>query len=638
MSTQENNAEALLDNPLIKRPYSNSKSAGFERNEYLNFKNAQGAPSVRELHQVLQPVTGMMLCSSVLELFLQDENLRAIPVVDTEGAPCALVERHAYIEYFTRLYSTELFGKKRLDQMGEIEAGINRQPIVVDAATSIDDVAAIILAAGMQHMVSGFIVTEGEKYLGVGNGHGLLNHITQRKQAELYYLAHYDQLTRIPNRMLLNDRLKMACRDSDRSNTQVGVVFVDLDRFKQINDTMGHSFGDILLQAVAERLESCIRSNDTVARLGGDEFAVLLQKLEQPNDADISAQRIVDSFSKPFRILDREVFITASLGVAIYPIDEQDSSNLLAKADAAMYEAKTSGRNGFRLYKPGLSTHSMDHLSLEADLRNAIGRDELVLHYQPQVNVISGALAGVEALVRWQHPKRGLLSPAAFIGLAEENGMIVDIGNWVLREACLQQRAWSLCHTPPLRMAINISAVQFRRENFTDTVRKIIHETEVDPSCIELELTENVAMHHADHVLSTLLELKRIGVKLTIDDFGTGFSNLSYLQRFPFDRLKIDQSFVRGIENLPANKSIVQAIVSLARNLSLEVVAEGVETVAEYAETCACSCDEIQGYFHARPMPATAMLSWLVGVEAELTKVSGGFLENTLRTSVTRLP
>lgn len=646
MSTQENNAEALLDNPVVKRPYSNFKSAGLERNEYLNFKNVQGAPSVRELHQVLQPVTGMMLCSSVLELFLKDENLRAIPVVDAEGAPYALVERHAYIEYFTRLYSTELFGKKRLDQMGEIEAGINRQPIVVDAATSIDDVAAIILAAGMQHMVSGFIVTEDEKYLGVGNGHGLLNHITQRKQAELYYLAHYDQLTRIPNRMLLNDRLKMACRDSDRGNTQVGVVFVDLDRFKQINDTMGHSFGDILLQAVAERLESCIRSNDTVGRLGGDEFAVLLQKLEQPSDADISAQRIVDSFRKPFRILDREVFITASLGVAIYPTDEQDSSNLLANADAAMYEAKTSGRNGFRLYKPGLSTHSMDHLSLEADLRNAIGRDELVLHYQPQVNVISGALAGVEALVRWQHPQRGLLSPAAFIGLAEENGMIIDIGNWVLREACLQQRAWSLCHTPPLRMAINISAVQFRRENFTDTVRKIIQETEVDPSCIELELTENVAMHHADHVLSTLLELKRIGVKLTIDDFGTGFSNLSYLQRFPFDRLKIDQSFVRGIENLPANKSIVQAIVSLAKNLSLEVVAEGVETVAEYAETSACACDEIQGYFHARPMPATAMLSWLVGVEAELTKVSSGFLENdltqlnqnALRTSVTQLP
>ena len=286
-----------------------------------------------------------------------------------------------------------------------------------------------------------------------------------------------------------------------------------------------------------------------------------------------------------------------------------------------MYEVKTSGRNGFRLYEPGLTTNSIDKLSLEVDLRSAIGSDELVLHYQPQVNVISGATVGIEALVRWQHPKRGLLSPAAFIGMAEENGMIIEIGNWVLREACIQQRAWSLCHTPPLCMAVNISAVQFRRENFTSTVREIIQDTEVDPNCIELELTENIAMHHAEHVLNTLLELKQIGVKLTIDDFGTGFSNLSYLQRFPFDRLKIDQSFVRGIESSPANMSIVQAIVSLAKNLSLVVVAEGVETMAEYAEISACACDEIQGYFHARPMPATAMLSWLLGADAELFKV-----------------
>lgn len=621
MSLQENNTETFFDKPVIKQAFPSSKNTYLDKNEYLSFQNSQGVPSVRELYQVLQPVTGMMLCSALLKLFLKDENLRAIPMVDADGVPCALVERYAYIEYFTRLYSTEIFGKRLLNEIGDISSGINRQPIVVDAATSIDDVAVIILAAGMRHMVSGFIVSEEGKYLGVGNGHDLLNHITQRKQAELYYLAHYDQLTRIPNRMLLNDRLKMACRDSDRCNTQVGVVFIDLDRFKQINDTMGHSFGDILLQSVAERLECCIRSNDTVARLGGDEFAVLLQKLEQPSDAGVSAQRIVDSFSRPFRVLDRDVFITASLGVAIYPTDERDSSNLLTKADAAMYEVKTSGRNGFRLYEPGLTTNSIDKLSLEVDLRSAIGSDELVLHYQPQVNVISGAIVGIEALIRWQHPKRGLLSPAAFIGMAEENGMIIEIGNWVLREACIQQRAWSLCHTPPLCMAVNISAVQFRRENFTSTVREIIQDTEVDPNCIELELTENIAMHHAEHVLNTLLELKQIGVKLTIDDFGTGFSNLSYLQRFPFDRLKIDQSFVRGIESSPANMSIVQAIVSLAKNLSLVVVAEGVETMAEYAEISACACDEIQGYFHARPMPATAMLSWLLGADAELFKV-----------------
>jgi len=465
----------------------------------------------------------------------------------------------------------------------------------------------------MQHMVSGFIVTEGDKYLGVANGHGLLNHITQRKQAELYFLAHYDQLTRIPNRMLMNDRLQMACRESNRSGTLVGLMFVDLDRFKQINDTMGHSFGDLLLQAVARRLEACIRSNDTVARLGGDEFAVLLQNLPDSSDAEITAQRIIDSFRLPFRILEREIIVTASLGIAIYPRDEENYNNLLTIADAAMYAAKNSGRNAFREYTPGLSQHSMDHLSLETDLRHAVTNNELVLHYQPQVNVATGSIIGVEALIRWQHPERGLLSPSAFIQIAEDSGLIIDIGNWVLREACCQQRAWALCRIPPLRMSINISAVQFQRSNFTQVVNEIILETGIDPGFIELELTENIAMHHVNDVLDTLRELKRIGVKLAIDDFGTGFSNLSYLQRFPIDRLKIDQSFVRGIENLPANKSIVQAIVAFAKSLSLETVAEGVETAAEYAQTSACACDEIQGFYHARPMPAVDLLSWLTG-------------------------
>ncbi|MBL8415639.1 MAG: EAL domain-containing protein [Propionivibrio sp.] len=592
-------------------PYENLSKPSVARNAYLDFKDMQVAPSVRQLHRMLPPVTRSALCCDVLNLFMQDASIYAIPVIDEASVPRALIERHAYIEYFSRTYSIEVFGRKPLSQIVDIAPAINNRPIVVDAATSIDDVAAIIIDAGMQHMVSGFIVTDEKKYLGIANGHSLLNSITQRKQDELYYLAHYDQLTRIPNRMLMNDRLHMACREAKRNGTQVGLMFVDLDRFKQINDTMGHGFGDLLLQAVAERLESCIRCNDTVARLGGDEFAVLLVNLPDAREAEITARRIVDYFRLPFSILEREIFITASLGIAIYPVDETESSSLLAKADAAMYEAKQSGRNAFRCYAPGLAMGLMDHSSLESDLRHAIARNELVLHYQPQVSVASGKTIGVEALIRWQHPQRGLLSPAAFIRIAEESGLIIDIGNWVLREACRQQRAWALCHNPPLRMAINISAVQFRRRNFTENVRRIIQETGIDPCHIELELTENNAMHHADDVLNTLRELKRIGVKLAIDDFGTGFSNLSYLQRFPIDRLKIDQSFIRGIENVPANESIVQAIVSLARSLSLETVAEGVETAAEYELTSASACDEIQGYYHARPMPAEDLLNWL---------------------------
>jgi len=580
------------------------------RSAFLNFQDMQEIPSVRQLHQVLPPVTASALCSEILNMFLRDEGLYAIPVIDAASVPHALIERHAYIEYFSRPYSSELFGKKPLSQLFEIKSVLNRNPIVVDAATSIDDVATIIIGAGMQHMVSGFIVTEGTKYLGIANGHGLLNYITQRKQAELYYLAHYDQLTRIPNRMLMNDRLNMACREAKRNDTMIGLMFVDLDRFKQINDTMGHSFGDLLLCAVAERLESCVRGNDTVARLGGDEFAVLLQNLPNTNDAEITAQRIIDSFRLPFTILDRELFVTASLGIAIYPRDEQDSGGLLAKADAAMYEAKRSGRNTFREYAPGLIAHSEDNLTLESDLRNAVARRELVLHYQPQINVANGTIIGVEALIRWQHPARGLLSPSAFIGIAEDSGLIVEIGNWVLREACRQQREWALLSWPPLRMAINISAVQLKRKNFTEVVQRIVEESGIEPHFIELELTENIAMHHANEVLITLRELKRIGVKLSIDDFGTGFSNLSYLQRFPIDRLKIDQSFVRGIENIPANKAIVQAIVAFAKSLSLETVAEGVETAAEFAQASFCACDEVQGFYHARPMPANELLIW----------------------------
>lgn len=616
MSKKENGVAGLFSVPSIELAHAVPFNSSAPRNVYLNFKAMQEIPSVRQLHQVLTPVTGEMLCSEVLKLFLENEELAALPVIDPQGKPCALIERHAYIEYFSRLYSNELFGKKRLDQLGAQAEFINSDPIVVDAATSIDDVAVIIIDAGMRHMVSGFIVTLEDKYLGVGNGHDLLNHITQRKQAELYYLAHYDQLTQIPNRMLMNDRLQMACRDADRNKSLVAVMFIDVDRFKQINDTMGHRFGDFLLQAVAQRLGNCIRGNDTVARLGGDEFAILLQNLESVADANTTAQRIIESFAAPINILDREVFITVSLGVVLYPTDEEDSGSLLAKADAAMYEAKVSGRNAFRIYRPGLSMHTTDNMSLEADLRHAIDRNELVLHFQPQVKVSTGAIVGVEALVRWQHPQRGLLYPSAFIEIAENSGMIVDIGKWVLREACQQQRYWHLNDEVPLRMAINISAVQFRREDFIDTVRTSILEAGVDPGCIELELTENVAMHHADDVLHTLRELKTIGVNLAIDDFGTGFSNLSYLQRFPFDRLKIDQSFVRDIDTLPANKAIVHAIVSLARSLSLEVIAEGVETVAELSQIQ--SCDEVQGYFHSRPMPASSIHAMFLAVkEAE---------------------
>lgn len=578
---------------------------------YLNSRDLPEAPVIRQLCRWCLPLPSSRSCREALDLFIFDEKLYALPLIDKRGFPCALIERHAYIEYFSRRFTLEIHGRKPLADVIGIIPAINRQPIVVDAATSIDDVARIIIDGGMQHLVSGFVITADEEYLGIANGHDLLNNIAQRKQEELYYLAHYDPLTKLPNRLLMADRVTMACRESMRNGTLVGLLFVDLDRFKQINDTMGHRFGDLLLQAVGERLEGCVRGIDTVSRLGGDEFAVLLEQLAAVGDTEILAQRIVDAMQSPFTILDRELFVTASVGIAVYPQDDIDVGNLFAKADAAMYDAKANGRNAFRKYVPSLSKNSMEHLSLEADLRHALERSEFVLYYQPQISIANGAVIGVEALIRWQHPTRGMISPAAFIPMAEESGFIIDIGQWGLREACRQLEDWSSRKIPPLRMAVNISAVQFRRSNFIDVVRAVLDETGIDPALLELELTESIAMHRASEVLNTLLHLKKLGVKLAIDDFGTGFSSLSYLQRFPIDRLKIDQSFVRGIENIPANRSIVQAIVAMAKTLSLEVIAEGVETEAEFACTCTCACDEVQGYFHSRPMPAEDFVDWL---------------------------
>jgi len=584
---------------------------------YLGNRSKPEGPTVAQLHRYVPPVAETTHCVDVLDAFLDDRQIYALPVTDASNRPVALIERHAFIEFFSRRFVPEVHGRKSIVQLIESMPEVGRTPLVVGADTSIDDVARIIIDMGMQHMVSGFIVTENDCYAGIANGHDLLNEITQRKQAELYYLAHYDALTGVPNRMLFNDRLSQACREAARKGTQVGLMYVDLDRFKQVNDSMGHSLGDLLLCAVAERLQGCARDCDTVARLGGDEFAVLMDDLGEPGAAEVVARRVVEAMQLPFTLMEHELFITASIGIAIYPRDDVDVGGLLAKADAAMFELKRNGRNGYRHYSPGLSMYSLDRLSLETDLRNAIEGNEFVLHYQPQVSLATGRTIGVEALIRWRHPKRGLVSPAQFIEIAEESGLIVRIGEWVLREACRQLREWRDAGLPPLRMAVNVSSLQFQQENFCHTVRTIIEEAGIDPALIELELTESIVMHHAASVLGTLERLKKVGVMLAIDDFGTGFSSLSYLRRFPIDRLKIDQSFVRDIERMPVNESIVRAIAALAQSLSLEIVAEGTETEAELAVLKTCHCDEAQGYHFMRPAPAGEFVSWLTAAEGK---------------------
>lgn len=563
------------------------------------------SPTVTILLRPTPPVEESMPCLTVLELFQEDSGIFALPVVNSDNNPSGIVDRHSFIESFIKPYTKELYGKKRISDF------MNKSPIIVDKETSIDDIARIIIDAGMQHMVSGFIATDNGQYLGVANGHDLLNEITQRKQANLFHLAHFDHLTKLPNRLLFLDRLDMAIIESRREKAQVGLLFIDLDNFKHFNDSMGHGFGDKLLLAVASRLSICARESDTVARLSGDEFTIMLENVNSQDDLDFLCKRIVESMGQPLQIMGREVFITASIGTAMCPGDDDEPAGLLVKADAAMYEAKRSGRNTYRHYIPGMDLYSFDHMSLETDLRMALERNEFELFYQPQVLLSTGKISGNEALIRWRHPERGLLSPLGFIGIAEETGLIVPIGKWVLQEACRQHMAWIENGLEPMCISVNISAMQFYQTGFSGMVRTIIADSGIQPMYLELELTESLFMHDVDAVLITLRELRELGVKLAIDDFGTGYSNLSYLRRFPIDRLKVDQSFIRNIEREPVNAEIVRAIAALGKSMSLELVAEGVETDSELAMAQTSGCEFVQGYRFSKPLPAAQLESWV---------------------------
>lgn len=570
-----------------------------------SFKQTEDNPTVMRLLKLTLPVAESMLCLSVLDIFRENSSLFAIPVVNQDNRPTGIVDRHSFIENFIKPYAKEVYCRAAISNF------MNISPIIVDKDTSIDDVAKIIIDAGMQHMVSGFIATENGQYIGIANGHDLLNEITQRKQANLFYLAHFDQLTMLPNRLLFMDRLEVAITEAARKNSQIGLLYIDIDNFKNFNDSMGHGFGDALLTAAAARLSSCARESDTVARLSGDEFTILFETLNSARDLKVLCDRIVKAMKKPLEIMGTEVFITASIGTAVYPKDDIDPAGLLVKADAALYEAKRNGRNTYRHYTPGMNLYSFDRMSLETDLRMALERDEFQLFYQPQIAADTGKMVGSEALIRWNHPERGLLSPYHFIEIAEETGLIVPIGKWVLEEACRQHKAWTECGIEPLRISVNISAMQFYQAEFSEVVRSIVKDSGMQPSLLELELTESLCMHNVDSVLNTLYELYEFGLKLAIDDFGTGYSNLSYLRRFPIDRLKIDQSFIRHIESEPVNVDIVKAIVALGRSMSMELVAEGVETATELALVQSIGCKFVQGYLFSHPLPADEFEKWV---------------------------
>jgi predicted signal transduction protein with EAL and GGDEF domain len=381
---------------------------------------------------------------------------------------------------------------------------------------------------------------------------------------------------------------------------------------------MGHGFGDQILIAVANRLTSCAREIDTVARLSGDEFIMIIEDIDNQNVLETLCNRILDSMKSPWEVMGRNVFLTASIGTSMFPKDASEPSELILKADAAMYEAKRGGRNAHMHFVEGMRLYSMDKMTLENDLRLAIERKEFQLFYQPQVSVDNGSIIGMEALIRWNHPERGLLTPIHFIEIAEKTGLIIAIGKWVVKEACQQHQRWILSGQVPLRMSVNISPLQFYQTSFCEDIRSVLAETGMEPSNLELELTEGMFMHNIENVVKVLNELHNLGVLLAIDDFGTGYSNLSYLKRFPIDRLKIDQSFVRGIESETTNMEIVRTISNLAKTMSLELVAEGVETADEMNIVGKCGCDFVQGYKFSKPLSSEDFLHWRKEYESKL--------------------
>ncbi len=446
---------------------------------------------------------------------------------------------------------------------------------------------------------------------------GSLIDITERKRAEeqSHHQAYHDALTDLPNRILFHDRLSLAILHAHRRRQSLAVMFIDLDHFKNVNDTLGHSAGDEVLVAVAERLRGCLREEDTVARVGGDEFLVLLTGITRDSDVGAMARKLLKTLAEPFPLKKRELFLSASIGVGLYPNDGTDAETLVANVDTAMYRAKEAGRNNFQFFTPHMQEASQERAHLESGLRRALPSQEFTLYYQPILRIATHRVVGVEALVRWNHPERGLLGPKEFIGLAEDVGLIVTIGEWILRRACQEAMRLQAGAFPGLSVSVNLSPRQFQDKDLVWTVQRVLRETGLAPGRLELEITESIAMLNLGLTGEVLGELARMGIRISMDDFGTGHSSLNYLKHFPIHRLKVDRSFVAGMTRDDRDRSIVAAIISMAHNLSLQVTAEGVEAAAQAELLTALGCDDMQGFLFAPPLPDALLIERLLAVE-----------------------
>ena len=444
---------------------------------------------------------------------------------------------------------------------------------------------------------------------------GMIIDITALKQNEqrLLQMANYDMLTGLPNRSLMYDRLKQALSVSRRYGHSVAVMLLDIDRFKEVNDTLGHHVGDRLLTETAGRLMGCVRESDTIARMGGDEFLVILPEVGHPTNAAHLAQKFLEALSKPFALEGHDVYVSGSIGITLYPSDSDDMNMLIKNADTAMYHAKAQGKNNFKFFTEGINRSTVERFKLESRFRRALDKLEFHLNYQPKVDLTSGRICGMEALLRWYHPEQGSINPSLFIPLAEETGLVVPLGEWVLREACRQNRAWQDEGLPPLKVSVNLSARHFHRKNLLQMIVGILRETKLDPRYLMIEITESTIIQNVEETIKTLKKLRRIGIGVSIDDFGTGFSSLNYLNRFSLDELKIDKSFVTDIANNADSRKVVTAVIALAHNLNLSVVAEGVEKEDQVGFLKKSNCDAVQGYYFSVPLSSEDFRKMVAG-------------------------
>ena len=523
--------------------------------------------------------------------------------VETLGQGVAKLEEARFSAVITDLNLPDSSGIGTLQRLVATGSDI---PVIVLTHSDDDPVAIEMVKCGAQD------------YLIKGQSDGALilktvRYAIERKLSDrhLRYLSHHDKLTGLANRELFKDRLAQAVARAERSGNLVALLFLDLDRFKSINDMLGHLAADKLLVAVAERLKTCVRNVDTIARLGGDEFTIVLEDVATPFDAELVCRKVVGALEDPLEIEDQEIYATASIGVTFFPTDATEVTGLIRNADVAMYRAKEDGRNKYHLFTADLNARAVERLSIETALRHALDREELFLCYQPKVNLQTGRVLGVEALVRWQHPHRGIVSPDEFVPVAEETGLIVPVGEWVLRQACEDALRWSRSGVEDVNVAVNLSARQFRQGDLLKTVDNIFCELSFDPNRLELEITESLLMDDTEASEVALYDLKAFGLSIYLDDFGTGYSSLAYLKKFPIDGLKIDRSFIRDIPGDVDDEAITRAIVALSQALRLKVVAEGVETRAQLDFLNLEGCDEVQGYLFSKPLTYDRLVEWI---------------------------